>query len=111
MNHQPPPVDERRLAPAFLDGVLLMKVAGVRTNAQLLAEINAALAPGDPIDAEAQQDLLDIVGYIEAGTGEAGQIARLHRMSSVAGIWETGLAGITEAEARTMTGVTFTWTP
>ena len=107
MNHQPHSLDERRLAPAFMCGVLMMRVAGIRTNAQLLNEINAALAPGPPLDAVSQTDLTAIAAYIDAGTGEAGKMARLDRFCAMAGIWETGLAGITEAEARIMSGVTF----
>lgn len=109
MNHQPPPVSERRLAPAFMCGTLMMSVAGIRTNQQLLGNINDALLPGDPLDAEATQDLLDVVAYITAGTGEAGKMARLDRFCAMAGIWETGLSDITEAEARTMSGVTYTF--
>ena len=108
MNHQGTGPGEVTLAPAFLCGILMMKVAGVRNNAQLLTETNNALAPGSPLDSEAEQDLLDVVGYIDAGTGESGKMARLDRFCAMAGIWETGLAGVTEAEARTMSGATFT---
>ena len=108
MNHPGTGESEVTMAPAFMCGVLMMSVAGIRTGPQLLAEINATLEPGPPLDSEAQDDLVDIAAYINSGTGEAGKMARLDRFCATAGIWETGLAGITEAEARTMTGVTFT---
>ena len=62
---------------------------------------------GRTLTTEEVNDLLAIADYIDAGTGEAGKVARLHRFTAVAGIWETGQGGITEAEARQMTGVTF----
>ena len=98
---------EKTLTPNFLCGILTMRVANTRNNAALLTAINDELAPDANLDAAAQQDMLDIADYIDDGTGEAGKVARLSRFCYVAGIWEQGWAGITESEARTMTGVTF----
>ena len=109
MNNPAVPGETKSLSPAFLSGVLILKNSGLRNEAQLLADINAQLDAGNPLDAEAQQDLIDVAGYIAAGTGEAGQVSRLHRLESAAGIWETGQGSITEAEARTITGVTYTF--
>lgn len=92
--------------PSFMDGLFLMSVAGIRTNAQLKTLLETELQRS--ITADEQQDLTEILSYINAGVGESGKIARLHRFTAVAGIWETGQGAITESEARTMTGVPFT---
>ncbi len=107
MNRQGKPLGEVTIAPANLQGLLLLKLSGLRTNAQLRDDVNASLAPGPVLSVVAETELLDFASYISSGTGEAGQLARLSRIHAVAGIWETGQGSITEAEARTMTGVTF----
>ena len=105
INHPGTGENDVTLPPSFIDGLLLMKISGIRTNQQLLAIFEGALqrsATNDEIS-----DLLDIVGYIEAGANEAQMVARLHRFTAVCGIWETGQGNLTEAEGRTITGVTF----
>jgi hypothetical protein len=105
INNQNTPEGARTAAASFMDGLFLMKVSGIRTNAELRAILESEIER--TLTAEEIQDLLDVVTYIEAGTGESGKVARLHRFTAVAGIWETGQGNITEAEARAMTGVTF----
>lgn len=98
---------EPTLAPANVCNAIWLSVTNIRTNAQLLAEINASL--NTPLNAESQQDLLDMIGYVEGGTGEAGQVARLQRICIVLAGYETGFSNLTEAEARQATGVTYTF--
>ena len=105
MNHPGTGEGDVTLAQSFFDGLFLMYVAGIRTTAELRTITETQL--GRSLTSEEASDLLAVANYINAGAGEAGVIARLHRFNAVAGIWETGQGGITEAEARTMTGVTF----
>lgn len=105
MNHPGTGESEVTLPQSFFDGLFLMYVAGVRTPQQLRDVAETAL--GRSLTSEEASDLLDVANYIASGSGESGKIARLHRFNAVAGIWETGQGGITEAEARTMTGVIF----
>lgn len=105
MNHPGTGEGEVTLAQSFFDGLFLMAVAGIRTNQQLREITESAI--GRTLSPDEISDLLAVASYIQAGTGEAGKIARLHRFNAVAGIWETGQGGVTESEARAMTGVTF----
>lgn len=93
---------ERTVPPSFLNGLFMMKVAEIRSNAQLLGLLETQL--GRAATPDEISDLQAIATFIEAGTGEAGKVARLQRIKAVADIWETGQGGISEAEARAMMG-------
>lgn len=102
MNHPGTGPDDVTLAQSFFDGLFLMSVAGIRTDQQLRTITEDAI--GRALTQDEVSDLVSVINYIKAGTGEAGKIARLHRFNAVAGIWETGQGNITEAEARAMMG-------
>lgn len=105
INNPNTPEGQRTAAPSFMDGLLLMKVSGIRTDAELRTLLESEIER--TLTADEISDLVAIASYIAAGTGEAGKVARLHRFTAVCGIWETGQGGITESEARAMTGVPF----
>ena len=102
MNHPGTGENDITLPQSFFDGLFLMSVAGIRTSAQLRTLIEDKM--GRTLLQAEIDDLTAVIAYVQAGTGEAGKIARLHRFTSVSGIWETGQGNITEAEARMMMG-------
>lgn len=109
MNHPGTGFGEKTIAPANLCDALWLSVSGIRTNQQILSLLNDNLSPSPALDSESIQDLQDMVSYINGGSGVEGKVSRLNRICIVAGGWETGVSGITEAEARQATGVTYTF--
>lgn len=90
------------VSPAFVGGIFMMSIAGIRTNGQLRTLLETEL---DRTLVQAEiDDFTDLVTFIAAGTGEEGKVARLTRVVAVCRLWETGQGGISESEARTMMG-------
>lgn len=106
MNNASAGESDIQVAPSFLSGLFVMKIAGIRTDAQLRTVFESEI--GRVATTDEISDLLAIIAYIDAGLTTEAKSARLAQFNAVAGIWETGQSGITEAEARTLTGATFT---
>ena len=77
------------------------------TVGQAIAVLNSLL--DDPLDAHAQQDLVDMSNYISEGTGETGHVVRWTRICQEIRSQERNIYGITEQQSRDNTGVTFTF--
>lgn len=77
------------------------------TPAQAITVLNGVL--NAPLDAHAQQDLIDMDTYISQGTGETGQVARWTRICQELASQERNIHSIDEATSRSNTGVTYTF--
>lgn len=98
--------NDAKLSPEVLTTAVWLRVAGSRTGGQLLTGLNSIL--DSDLNAQAQQDMLDIVAYVEAGSTIEQKTNRLAWIRNVLAGYETGVFNITEAEARTAMQVNWT---